>query len=163
MQKLNLKWILPGLLILGGLSLFARQKSLQNRQLMIHDRGTMVMPFDLDKTAHSFIRTETGGVQEVRAKDPLDTTQIVLIRAHLKEEAEKFSRGDFGDPQVLHGEDMPGLKVLASARGKFEVTYQDITDGGRLTYVTTDLQITAALHEWFMVQIMDHREDAMPE
>lgn len=163
MQKINLKWTLVGLLFLGVLGLFATQRSLRDHQTMIHDRGSMVMPFDLDKTTHSFIRTETGGVQEVRAKDPSDTIQITLIRAHLKEEAEKFSRGDFGDPQVLHGEDMPGLKVLVSARGKFEVSYQDITDGGRLTYITTDLQIMAALHEWFMAQMMDHGEDAMPE
>ncbi|GAA1581604.1 hypothetical protein GCM10009789_39230 [Kribbella sancticallisti] len=42
-------------------------------------------------------RRATGGVQKVAANNATDTTQIELIRGHLREEATKFSRGDFAD------------------------------------------------------------------
>jgi hypothetical protein len=50
------------------------------------------------KTTHVFTKTATGGTQTVTANDAADTTQIRLIRGHLREEAAKFSRGDFTDP-----------------------------------------------------------------
>ena len=128
---------------------------------MIHDRGSLVMPFDLDKTTHSFDKTPDGGIQQVRTKDSNDQEQILLIRSHLQGEAERFSQGDFGDPKTLHGEDMPGLDVLSVSQGKFTVTYQELSDGAQLSYLTDDPKIIDAFHLWFMAQMMDHGMDAM--
>ena len=51
------------------------------------------MPFDLEQTVHHFQPLENGGLQMVTVKDPSNSTQIALIQAHLKEEAEKFPPG----------------------------------------------------------------------
>src|SRR3989344_4943418 len=126
------------------------------RQMMIHDRGSLVMPFDLAKTTHLFNKTPEGGIQQVRAKDPNDREQIALIRSHLKAEQERFAKGDFGDPQPLHGESMPVIAVLKESPGAFTVAYEELADGAQLAYRSSDPRIIDAFHEWFMAQTMDH-------
>jgi len=132
-----------------------------NRQQMVHSMGAGVMPFDLDKTTHIFTMTPSGGVQQVVAKDPAATDQIVLIQQHLQHEAQRFSAGDFGDPVALHGGDMPGLKELAAGAARITVTHTPLPNGAQLTYTTTDLQLITALHQWFGAQLSDHGHDAI--
>src|SRR5262249_47002736 len=67
------------------------------RQAEVADKGAKIMPFDHEQTMHHFRPLENGGLQTVTVKDPANSTQIALIQAHLKEEAEKFHRGDFSD------------------------------------------------------------------
>ena len=131
-----------------------------SRQAMIHQRGSLVMPFDLDKTVHVFKRTKEGGVQQVRAKDPDDREQIRLIRQHLRDEAQRFARGDFGDPATLHGHDMPGLQVLERSAGALEVSYKDLSDGAEIAYKARDPEVLGAIHQWFGAQLHDHGADA---
>lgn len=127
---------------------------------MIHRRGSLVMPFDLDKTVHVFKRTKEGGVQQVRAKDPDDREQIRLIRQHLRDEAQRFARGDFGDPATLHGHDMPGVKVLERSARELEVNYNDLSDGAEIAYKTSESEVLEAIHQWFGAQLHDHGVDA---
>jgi hypothetical protein len=56
--------------------------------------------------------TEEGGIQQVVAKDAADSDQIKVIQQHLRNEADRFQRGDFSDPATLHRENMRGLKEL---------------------------------------------------
>ncbi len=79
-----------------------------DRQLEVAAKGAEVMPFDLERTTHVFSKQEHGGVQQVIADDG-DAEQIALIRAHLAEEAARFSLGNFHDPTMIHGEQMAGL------------------------------------------------------
>jgi hypothetical protein len=58
--------------------------TVNNRQAMVHDRGASIMPFDLNQTTHIFTSTNTGGVEQVIAKDPNNTEQIQLIQQHLQ-------------------------------------------------------------------------------
>ncbi|MCC5950994.1 MAG: aspartate carbamoyltransferase [Acidimicrobiia bacterium] len=132
-----------------------------DRQQAVAERGSEVMPFDLDATMHVFTPTDDGGVQDVVAEDSTATEQVRLIREHLAEETERFARGDFGDPASIHGDDMPGLTVLADAHDRLEVTYSDIADGGRITYVGTSPEVVAAVHDWFAAQVADHGDHAM--
>ena len=126
------------------------------------ERERAVMPFDLKATLHIFEDTATGGVQRVVANDASDSETVALIRAHLKEEAEMFAQGKFDDPSYLHGEAMPGLADLkaAGARGLLEVSYSDLSDGGQISYASTDLSVVIALHLWFQAQVVDHGEHA---
>jgi hypothetical protein len=64
----------------------------------VAERGTHVMPFDLEKTTHVFSKTADGGIQQVIAKDKSDTEQIQLIRDHLSEISEEFRQDDFSKP-----------------------------------------------------------------
>lgn len=149
------------LLLAGAGAIVYHQKQTQTRQEYIHERGTMVMPFDLNKTTHIFNKTEQGGVQKIRVKDPQDTEQINLIRTHLKKEKELFDSGDFSDPSSLHGGSMPGLSVLEQSADKLKIEYSDLSDGAQLTYLTADEEVIDALHLWFMAQLQDHGMDAM--
>lgn len=132
----------------------------QNRQVMVHDMGSQVMPFDLNKTTHIFNMTVTGGIQQVIAKDTNDTAQIALIQQHLEHEATRFRTGDFSDPSVLHGQEMPGVKELAAGAALMTIEYTPLPNGAQLVYKTQDLNMVTALHRWFGAQLSDHGQDA---
>lgn len=131
-----------------------------SRQEHIHHMGHKVMPFDLSKTTHIFTMTETGGIQRVVAKDPTDAQQITLIQQHLQHEAERFQKGDYSDPATLHGEDMPGLKELAAGSALVTVTYASTPVGAEITFMTKDLRLLTAIHQWFGAQLSEHGADA---
>jgi hypothetical protein len=132
-----------------------------NQQAMVHDMGPQIMPFDLSQTTHIFEMTESGGIQQVIAKDPGDNAQISLIQQHLQHEAMRFSSGDFSDPTSLHGGDMPGVKELARGAAQLKIEYTVLPNGAQITFTTQDLQLITAIHRWFGAQLSDHGSDAM--
>ncbi|MEV0174531.1 aspartate carbamoyltransferase [Streptomyces sp. NPDC050803] len=130
------------------------------RQDLVAERGSTVMPFDLEQTTHHFTPTGSGGIQDVVADRPDDAGQIDLIRTHLRKEAAAFTRGDFADPARIHGDDMPGLAELRSGHDRIEVRYEERADGATLTYTTRDSTLVGALHDWFEAQLGDHGSHA---
>jgi hypothetical protein len=134
--------------------------ALAERQAEVAERGSEVMPFDLDATTHRFASTETGLVQTVTAHDPDDREQITLIREHLKEEAARFAQGDLDDPATIHGDEMPGLAALRSGAADIDIQFETRDDGARLTYTTEDPDLIEALHQWGEAQVSDHGEHA---
>jgi hypothetical protein len=134
----------------------------QTRQGEVAARGAKVMPFDLEKTTHVFQKLDDGGLQKVVAKDPSNKKQIVLIQSHLKEESEKFRKGDFSDPAKIHGEDMPGLAQLKAGAAKIDVRYSALPDGAQIRYQAKDPKLVTALHQWFSAQLSDHGDHATP-
>lgn len=129
------------------------------RQADVAATGAEVMPFDLDRSTHVFETTERGGVQTVRSDDG-DAAQIELIRAHLGHEAERFAAGDFHDPAMIHGDDMPGLHALVMGHDRISVVYRDVELGGEIRYESDDGELVQAIHEWFGAQLSDHGEHA---
>ncbi|MDD5277684.1 MAG: aspartate carbamoyltransferase [Methylovulum sp.] len=125
------------------------------------ERGVHVMPFNLDKTLHIFNKTDSGGIQQVIAKNTEDNEQISLIRQHLAGIAAHFAQGDFSGPQRIHGNDMPGVKELASAAGRVQFNYHDLPNGGQIDYVTTEPELIAAIHRYFDAQLRDHARHAI--
>ncbi len=135
----------------------------QTTQEHVHQKAHGVMPFDVSRTVHIFRMTEAGGVQRVVAKDPGAADQIALIRKHLHHEAENFRRGDYSDPAMLHGTDMPGLKELQNGASNIKVSYAPLPDGAEITFETVDLHLLTALHRWFGAQLSEHGADARAE
>lgn len=131
----------------------------EQRQAEVAEAGRAVMPFDLDATTHVFEKTETGGLQTVVA-DTDDAEQIALIRAHLAEEAERFARGDFHDPAMIHGENMAGLHELVMGYERLQITYREVERGAEIAYVSEDPALVEALHQWFDAQLADHGQHA---
>lgn len=128
----------------------------------VAERGTHVMPFDLEKTIHVFSKTPEGGIQQVVAKDKSDSEQIQLIRAHLSEISAEFSQGDYSKPMHIHGQDMPGLDVLKTASsGQIKIEYRELPDGAQIHYVSQLHQLVDALHQWFDAQLRDHARHAV--
>ncbi|CAL9660488.1 aspartate carbamoyltransferase [Streptomyces sp. Tu 3180] len=130
------------------------------RQEAVAERGRTVMPFDLEQTAHHFTPTKAGGVQDVVADQPDDSTQVSLIRTHLRQEAKAFSRGYFGAPAQIHGDSMPGPAEREDGHERIEVRYRERPDGATLTYETEEPALVDALHDWFEAQPSDHADHA---
>jgi len=134
---------------------------LTEKQAEVARKGALVMPFNLDQTRHIFSMTQDGGIQSVVARDRNNRSQIDLIRKHLREETDKFRRGDFSDPEEIHGSDMPGLAELKRGYSKMEIRYEDLPDGARISYSTKDPALIMALHRWFHAQVAEHGKHAM--
>jgi hypothetical protein len=129
----------------------------------VHDRSHAVMPFDISKVVHIFRMTESGGVEQVIARDPAAADQVALIRQHLQHEAERFRQGDYSDPAALHGDDMPGLKDMKVGAARIQVTYATLVAGAEITFETSDLHLVTAVHRWFGAQLSEHGADAKAE
>lgn len=125
------------------------------RQEEVAERGSEVMPFDLERTTHLFEKTVYGGLQQVLSDDG-DREQITLIQAHLQEETLRFQQGDFEDPAQIHGDEMPGLAVLRADFGQVEVVYTPLSDGAQIDYKAETPELIAAIHAWFDAQLSDH-------
>lgn len=125
------------------------------RQAAVAAAGAQVMPFDLGRASHAFTDTPWGGEQVVVSNDN-DAEQVARIRAHLSAEAAKFARGDFGDPEAIHGADMPGLSVLRERHDSLDVAYAERPGGASITYRSQDRAVIDAIHAWFQAQRTDH-------
>jgi hypothetical protein len=132
----------------------------QTRQKEVAVKGAKVMPFDLEQTTHVFQKLDDGGLQKVVVKDPSNKRQVELIQSHLKEESEKFRKGDFSDPAKIHGEDMPGLAQLKAGAAKIDVRYSALPDGAQIRYQANDPELVTAIHQWFAAQLADHGHHA---
>ena len=129
--------------------------TLEERRREVAVAGSAVMPFDLDRTTHVFEKTEYGGVQTVSSDDG-DPDQVALIRDHLASEAERFARGDFHDPEMIHGADMAGMHRLVTGHERLVITYSDVDAGGQIRYSSDDASLIEAVHLWFDAQLRDH-------
>lgn len=150
-------FVVLGLFLAGGCA----HQAPPSHQAMVHEMGHEVMPFDVSKAMHIFEMTDSGGIQQVVAKDPNDTEQIGLIRQHLQHETMHFKNGDFSDPAMLHGSSMPGLKELAAGASNIVIEYSSIPNGGQITFTTHDLHLLTAIHRWFGAQLSEHGADAI--
>jgi len=135
------------------------ESEIAQRQSEVAEIGSLVMPFDLERSTHVFEKTEFGGVQIVSSDDG-DQAQIRLIRSHLAEEASRFARGDFHDPEMIHGEDMAGLHALVTGHDRLSITYSDVHLGGEIRYSSEDGALIEAIHAWFEAQVRDHGDHA---
>ncbi len=128
----------------------------------VAQRGSHVMPFNLEQTTHVFTKTETGGVQQVIVKDKANASQIKLIRQHLRKISLEFAQGDFSNPAKIHGLTMPGLTTLRNTKpGQLNISYKELADGAEIDYATNDTTLLKALHQWFDAQLSDHARHAV--
>ena len=156
------KYLLHAALLVLVTSPLAAHAADAQRQAEVAKLGADVMPFSLKATTHIFTKTAEGGIQRVVAKSAIDTKQVRLVREHLHDIQTQFLRGDFSGPSHIHGNEMPGLAELKSAKpGQIAIEYKDVDGGAELTYRTADARLVAALHEWFDAQLSDHGADAM--
>ena len=147
-------WIVVALVLAGCQSQAAAPVE-PARLAEVAAKGAEVMPFDLERTTHIFEKRDNGGLQQVVSDDG-DAAQVELIRAHLAEEVERFGKGDFHDPQMIHGENMAGLHQLITGYQHITLEYSDIENGAQILYTTDNADMVTALHSWFDAQVSDH-------
>jgi hypothetical protein len=125
-------------------------------------RGAHVMGFDQEKTTHQFRLFADGGAIDVSANDKNDGREEMManrdaIREHLPRIARMFGDGDFSNPMLVHGSNVPGTKELAALKANVKYAYADTQRGGRIDITTTDPAALAALHTFLRYQIADHK------
>jgi hypothetical protein len=148
--------------VLIAMPVLAGQPADGSRLEAVGARGAKVMPFDLAQTTHVFSKTSTGGIQQVLVKESGNSPQIVLIRQHLFEISSQFKQGDFSNPAKIHGEDMPGLAQLRSAKpGEIKIVYRELPAGAEIDYSSDTPNLVEAIHRWFDAQLSDHARHAI--
>jgi len=123
----------------------------------VQSRGAGVMGVDQYTSAHVFESLADGGriiLERPRASDSAD---IATIRAHMREIAGAFARGDFAAPGLVHAQQVPGTKVMAARASTVTYEAMDRPRGAEVRITTHDPEALAAVHEFLAFQRADHR------
>ena len=120
-------------------------------------RGAAAMGFDQETTTHHFGLTSTGAFIEVQVNDPADVRNRAAIRAHLKDIAAEFARGDFSKPFMTHAENPPGVETMRRLKAVITFVFEEIESGGRVRIATADAEALQGVHDFVRYQIMEHR------
>ena len=125
-------------------------------------RGDAVMGFSHDATTHAFKLYDDGGAIEVVANDPQDAKSIEAIRAHLREIAKAFAKGDFAKPKAIHGELPDGAAEMRELRAAIKYDFAETERGGRVRITTSDAKALDAVHRFLKFQIREHHTERDP-
>ena len=147
------------LLSIGLVVMFASVSlAAQDPHAQMKHRGAAAMGFDQDKTAHHFLLYDDGGAIDISVNDAADVKNRDAIRSHLPHIATMFGGGDFDVPMLVHdSKAVPGTKTLAAKKAALTYTYKETPKGGRVDIVTKDAEALAALHEFLVYQIAEHK------
>ncbi len=135
-------------------------RSKRNRAGNAESSNSETRPFDTRKAKQIFQLLLNGGLQTVVIIDTADQEQIVLIQARLKDQAEKFQKGDFSDSVMIHGNDMPGLAEMQLGVKQITIRYDPLSDGGQISYSTANPELVKSIHRWLMAQLSDQSKNA---
>lgn len=122
----------------------------------LQSRGESAMGVDQYTSAHRFEPLPDGGRIELQ-RDTADAAGIQTIRAHMRDIADRFSRGDFTIPGFVHARDVPGTRVMSERRAQITYEPRELPGGGEVRIRTTDSTAVAAIHEFLAFQRSDHR------
>ena len=123
----------------------------------MNQRGEMGMGFSQAATMHHFFLNPDGGVIQVGANDPKDTSDRDKIRMHLTHIAQAFASGDFDIPMFVHDTTPPGVPEMKRLRDRIKYTYGETQNGGRVVISTADPDALAAIHDFLRFQIQEHK------
>lgn len=120
-------------------------------------RGEEGMGFSQTATTHHFLLKPDGGVIQVEAIDPCDTTNRDNIRMHLTHIAQNFAGSDFNIPMFVHDTVPPGVPAMKGLRNKIRYSFDPTPQGGRVVISTADKEALAAIHKFLVFQIQEHK------
>jgi hypothetical protein len=119
-------------------------------------RGASAMGVDQYTSAHRFEPLPDGGRIELQ-RDATDRAGVETIRAHMRDIATRFSRGDFTIPGFVHAQEVPGTRVMAERKGQITYEARELPGGGEVRIRATDPAAVQAIHEFLAFQRSDHR------
>jgi hypothetical protein len=117
-------------------------------------------PFDPRKTKQIFQLLLNGGLQTVIIINPADEEQIALIQTRLKEQAERFQKGDFSDSLIIPGTEMPGVAEMQLGVKQITIRYDPLSDGGQISYSSANPELVNSIHRWLMAQLSEQSKNA---
>ena len=122
----------------------------------LQSRGQDAMGVDQYTSAHRFEPLPDGGRIELQ-RDTADGAGLETIRTHMRDIAERFSRGDFAIPGFVHARDVPGTGVMAKRKGQITYEARELPGGAEVRIRATDPAAVDAIHEFLAFQRRDHR------
>jgi hypothetical protein len=123
----------------------------------MNERGEEGMGFSQTATTHHFLLNADGGVIQVEANDPKNTTSSENIRMHLTHIAKAFSSGDFAIPMFVHDTVQPAVPVMKQMKDKILYKFEETPAGAQVVITTTDPQALVAIQQFLRFQIAEHK------
>ena len=106
-------------------------------------------PFTSHNATQAFQMNQTGGIQQITAKDPNDKQLVAAIRSYLEAEAQRFGDGDYSGR-------FKGVRNLKAVKpDRIAITYRNVPAGAAIDYVGADAAAVAAIHKWLDAEIPD--------
>ena len=119
-------------------------------------RGESAMGVDQYSSEHQFEPLPDGGrIRLARAAS--DSAGVAAIRAHMREIAAAFARGDFSTPGFVHAQAVPGTETMTRKREAIRYEARDVPGGAEVRITTRDPAALAAVHGFLAFQNSDHR------
>jgi hypothetical protein len=140
----------------AGMSHEEHQRQMQKDE-ELKKRGAAAMGFDQAAATHHFLLRADGGAIQVESNNASDAATIAEIRAHLKEIAVAFAKGEFDKPFATHGEVPPGVPVMQAKKGLIYYRYEDRPSGGAVLVTTKEDEALKAIHDFLRYQIVEHK------
>lgn len=122
----------------------------------VQHRGQLVMGVDQYASTHRFDKTADGGRIELQNNEG-DSAAVAIIRAHMRDIAQRFANGDFSPSRSVHAQDVPGADEMAARGHLISYTPRDLPRGAELRIQSADQEAVAAVHRFMDFQRSDHR------
>jgi hypothetical protein len=119
-------------------------------------RGRSVMGVDQYTSTHVFEDLPDGGRIVLDRDDTTDTAGVSAIRAHMREIATAFQKGDFTKPFQVHAQTVPGTEVMTARRALLSYEAVDRPLGAEVRIRTNDSAAVAAVHAFLAFQRSAH-------
>jgi hypothetical protein len=155
------KAIFFSLLLLAGAASLAGEGAQQastakGQQNEMEKRGNEAMGFEQARAVHHFRLLRDGGTIQVQARDARDAETIAHVRAHLRQIAAGFARGDFSPATHAHGRVPPGVPTMRRLKDQIRYAYSPVARGGRVRISSRNAEAVGAIHEFLRFQIQAH-------
>lgn len=140
-------------------SLLAAQHSHQHGDTAfaaMQSRGKSAMGVDQYTSHHVFESLPDGGRIELQAA-PGDTAGTHGIRAHMREIASLFAKGNFDVPGFVHAQKVDGTAIMRARHGSIHYVASDLPRGAQVRIITKDSAAIAAVHDFLAFQRREHR------
>jgi hypothetical protein len=122
----------------------------------VQSRGHLAMGVDQYTSLHNFEPLPDGGRIALQ-RDARDTAGVTQIRAHMRQIAGAFGRGDFTLPGLVHALEVPGTREMRARRSAIRYTTDTVPGGGVVRLRSADPIAIRAIHEFLAFQRHDHR------
>lgn len=124
-----------------------RQATVAGTFLFLFTLAAIGAPFSNRNSTQVFQKNQSGGIQQVLAKDPNDKALVAAIRSYLEAEAQRFGNGDYSGP-------FRGVKHLKAVKPRqIQIVYRNVPAGAAIDYVGVDAAAADAIHKWLDAEI----------
>lgn len=122
----------------------------------LNSRFSKTLGIDIDKVAQHYYLVRAGGVIELTAKDPNDTSTVKAIQKYLDMQKDLFEKGKNESENEVHGKVPDGAPVLKKMRNEITFYSGKTDEGGVLRMFTTNEQAKQAVYEFIKFEIGEH-------